>query len=59
MTSTDGPKIRDEEGPKVLQPPPTAQMAQPIFLLGVAVDTLDKCKWHPRGKFLNFHLKPP
>ena len=39
---TDGPKIRDEEGPKVLQPPPTAQTAQPIFLLGVAVDTLDK-----------------
>ena len=41
---TDGPKIRDEEGPKVLAPPPTAYTSEPIFSLGVAVDTLGEYK---------------
>ena len=48
---TERPNIRNEEGPKVLAPPPTAHMAQPIFSLGVAVGTLDKFEWRLHGDF--------
>ena len=38
--STDRTLIRGEEGPKCLAAPPTPYMAQAIFSLPVAVDTL-------------------
>ena len=59
QTTTEGPKIRDEEVPKVLAPPPTAYIPEPIFSLGVAVDSLDEYKWHHLGGFWKFHLEPP
>ena len=37
---TDGTLIRAEEGPKVLASPPTAYMAQAIYLVAIADYTL-------------------
>ena len=51
LSNTDGTQIRSEEGPKVLAAPPTAYMAQAIFSLPVAVDTLGGYNWRHRGVF--------
>ena len=49
--TTVGTLIRAEEGPKVLAAPPTAYMAQAIFSLPVAIDTLGGYNWRHRGVF--------
>ena len=51
LTTTDRTLIRSEEGPKGLAAPPTAHMAQVIFSLPVAVDTLGGYNWRHRGDF--------
>ena len=51
LLTTDGTLIRSEEGPKGLAAPPTAHMAQVIFSLPVAVDTLGGYNWRHRGDF--------
>ena len=43
---------------KVLAPPPTAQIHQPIFSLGTALDTSGQYKWRRRGDF-EFPLLTP
>ena len=48
---TDGTLIRSEEGPKGLAATPTAHMAQVIFSLPVAVNTLGGYYWRHRGDF--------
>ena len=49
--TTDRTLIRSEEGPKGLAAPPTANMAQVIFSLPVAVDTLGGYNWRHHGDF--------
>ena len=41
----------NREGPKGLAAPPTAHMAQVIFSLPVAVDTIGGYNWRHRGDF--------
>ena len=48
---TDGTLIRAEEGPKVLASPPTAFMAQAIYLVAVADYTLGEYNWRHCGDF--------
>ena len=50
-TTTDRTLIRGEEGPKCLAASPTAYMAQAIFSLPVAFDTLGGYNWRHRGVF--------
>ena len=49
--TTDRTLIRSEEGPNCLAAPPTAHMAQVIFSLPVAVDTIGGYNWRHRGDF--------
>ena len=48
---TDRTLIRAEEGPKVLASPPTAYMAQAIYLVAMADYTLGGYNWRHRGDF--------
>ena len=48
---TDRTLIRSEEGPKGLAAPSTAHMAQVIFSLPVAVDTIGGYNWRHHGDF--------
>ena len=48
---TDGTLIRAEEGPKVLASPPTAYMAQAIYLVAMADYTLGGYNWRHHGDF--------
>ena len=51
LVYTDGTLIRAEEGPKVLASPPTAYMAQAIYLVAMADYTLGGYNWRHRGDF--------